>query len=147
MKRDQRNRSGDEPPQYYIIKNPPSDPPNEMPGDVLRVPDKLWGFEAVGRTDHPGACVYCYPDGRNVAMAKGGSRIPKQKYRANYVIVEPDEDNGLSAVTAFSTQPQSIRLKKLLLFYPERFKGKLPEMILNRLRWAMGAYTELEKAS
>ena len=128
-------------------KSPPADPALEMPGDVMLTPDSMFGFDAVGRTEHPGACVYVTPDSQLVAMSKGtdGQNL-NWRYRANYVLVEPDEAFGLSKLTAFSTQTRRLKIRKIMLLYPERHLGRLSDEILRKLRWASGEFSELEDA-
>jgi hypothetical protein len=118
-----------------------------MPGDVMLTPDRMFGFEAVGRTEHPGACVYVTPDTLRVAMSKGtdGENL-NSRYRANYVFVEANEEFGLSKLTAFSTQTRHIKIRRIMLLYPERHIGRLNEEILRELQWASGEFVELKDA-
>jgi hypothetical protein len=126
-------------------KPPPSDPASEMPGDVMLTPDRMFGFEAVGRTDHPGACVYVMPDTGRVAMSKGtdGDKL-NWRYRAHYVLVEANEAFGLSKLTAFSTRTKHIKIGRIMLFYPERHIGRLDDAIVRELQWASGEFVELK---
>lgn len=146
-----RFERGIQPPKMSNCPNgnkpPPADPASEMPGDVMLTPDYLYGFEAVDRTEHPGACVYVTPDLQLVAMSKGtdGHNL-NWKYRANYVLVEPDEAFGLSKLTAFSTQTRRLKIRKIMMLYPERHIGRLSDEILRKLRWASGEFSELEDA-
>lgn len=47
----------DQVPNVHIFDIP--DPGTELPGTIYAVPDRWWGFHAVGREDHPGACIHC----------------------------------------------------------------------------------------
>src|SRR4051794_37937701 len=47
----------------------PSD--DELPGTIFAVPDTHWGFEAVGREDHPGICTDCRLEGMQATLVKG----------------------------------------------------------------------------
>ncbi|MDA1055123.1 MAG: hypothetical protein O3C40_32275 [Planctomycetota bacterium] len=47
------------------------DAERELPGSVYQVPDKMWGFDAVGRIEHPGACTACDVHKRQAVLLKG----------------------------------------------------------------------------
>ena len=42
-------------------------------------------------------------------------------------MVAPTEGNGLEKHTAFELYPRPTRLRRLLLYYPERYLGRLDE--------------------
>ncbi len=117
---------------------------DDMIGDIYMVPNKHWGFETINTKDHPG--IFCYYDEkqRTVLLFKGMSfRRHHPKYRASYVVIYPDEENGLTNPTLFSLIPKPIRLHKVKLYYEKgkgnksRYIGKLSQAdfqyILNQL--------------
>ncbi len=64
------------------------------------VPDHFWGFDSVGRTEHPGACVACSEELRIATLLKGRDALTERRQRGSYVI-EPTRANGLAKLTAF----------------------------------------------
>jgi len=109
----------------------------EQVGSVIGVPDRWWGFEAEGRESHPGACVTELADGRQFNLLKGSDATRKTKYHRTEVILEPNDSNGLSKLTAFSLRPRPIRRRKLDLFCLDRLLGRLTDEELNQLRSEM----------
>ncbi len=104
----------------------PEEPNREMPGHVYVVPDKNWGFEAVGRDDHPGICIDCNEKQRKVRLCKGRDfETLNPKYRASYMVILSDDENGLKKDTAFQQKLTEFRLRKVLLYY----KGEKPRYI------------------
>jgi hypothetical protein len=113
---------GDEP-------SPPQVPvAQELEGSVYMVPDKLWGFRAEGREDHPGACVRCDVAARLTFLNKGTDVESKRPDRFVYEEVQPSTHNGLSKPTAFALDPRRIRLHKLRNLHQGReWLGRLEE--------------------
>lgn len=111
----------------------PTNPSQEMPGDVYIIPDKHWRI-TTNSTEHPGVCIKYNEEQREVVLCKGTSatNIPEY-YQDCYTIIEPKEKNGLSKGTAFFHQPQIMRLHKVLLYYPERHIGSLDQEDLKNM--------------
>lgn len=118
----------------------------DMPGDVYMVPDEHWKI-TTNRTDHPGVCITCNQEQREVVLCKGTSAknvIPK--YQDCYTIVEPREANGLTGLTAFYHYPQIVRLHKVSLYYPERHIGTLAQDDFNNLLYDIGIAQAMKQA-
>lgn len=80
----------------------------------------------MGRTDHPGACIFCFAEKREALLSKGtGARSGAARRLNHPYYVGPDETNGLTKETAFSLVPKRIRLQKVLLMEPDRKLGIL----------------------
>jgi len=95
-------------------------------GLVLAVPDKFWGFEALGRADHPGAMVREVGDGRHVFAFKGTHAEGARRF-FNQLEVKPDDENGLTKATLFLLEPRRLRLRAARLLCGERRMGRLGE--------------------
>ena len=106
-------------------------------GSVFMVPDKWWGFQAVGRDSHPGACVMEAEGGRKIQLLKGTDGMRKERYQKSQFIVQPSDSNGLKKRTAFSLEPRLFRRNKINVLYPDRLLGRLSEAELSDLRTAM----------
>ena len=106
----------------------------ELPGRVLSVPDRLWGFTAVARKEHPGACTACQPATMAATLVLGRdaakSRLPQ---RVRYV-VEPSRLNGLRKPTAFELVPRRRPLRRVRLLYRDRRLGILEADLFVELR-------------
>jgi hypothetical protein len=104
-----------------------------LPGAVLMVPNRHWGFEVVSATDHPGACTHYREAARDAVLVKGTDaeniRNPRRFYFA-----DPTAENGLQKRTAFELVPRLFRLHRMKLFFPERHLGRLDEATLQALR-------------
>ncbi len=101
---------------------------DRLPGNVYFVPDKFWGFRAVGRDDHPGVCLFCFAECNSVMMSKGTGASSKAMNRSeNPYLVFPTKKNGLTKETAFDLVPKRFRLHRVLLLEPERKIGELDE--------------------
>jgi hypothetical protein len=104
----------------------------ELAGDLFQVPDKWWGFEAFGRSDHPGACVGYVPPGYNVTMLKGTD--PRSaRYDDVHVLVVNDSTNGLLKPTSFAIKPRPFSARRMACLADERI-GQLSTTDLARLR-------------
>ena len=106
-------------------------------GRVFAVPDKWWGFEAVGREDHPGACVQELPATREWILLKGTGAEDRTKYHATESVIAPTAENGLFKLTVFSLRPRPFRNKKLANLIQERVMGMLCADELQQLRSGM----------
>ena len=106
-----------------------------IPGSLYAVPDKFWGFRAVGRRDHPGACLFCYAD-RNAALLSKGtdSRGGVAKNLDQPYHVLPSEKNGLNKPITFDLVPKRFRLKRVLLMEPDRKMGDLESADLKAMQ-------------
>jgi len=93
-------------------------------GLVLAVPDKFWGFEALGRADHPGAMVREVGDGRHLLAFKG-THAEGARHTFNHLEVQPDDANGLSKATLFLLEPRRLKLRAARLLCGERRMGRL----------------------
>jgi hypothetical protein len=89
------------------------------------VPDRHWDI-TTSRDDHPGACVHYQPGDRGAILLKGTDAEHPRSLKGYYVVA-PTEQNGLDKPTAFEIYPRPFRLHRLLLYYPERYLGRLDE--------------------
>lgn len=104
-----------------------------LPGAVLRVPNRHWGFEIVSGTDHPGACTH-FQAGANDAILVKGTDAENVRNPRRYFFAEPSESNGLTKSTAFELVPRPFRLHRLKLLFSERYLGRLEDSVLEDLR-------------
>jgi hypothetical protein len=104
-----------------------------LPGAVLMVPDRHWGFEVVSAIDHPGACTH-YQAGANDAIMVKGTDADHVRYARGYFFADASAENGLQKRTAFELMPRPFRLHRLKLFFPERYIGRLEEAVLQSVR-------------
>lgn len=96
-----------------------------MIGNLYQVPDKWWGFEAVGRKDHPGACV-SMASAHRVNLFKGTD--PRSAdFNLVQIEVEPDDSNNLLKTTSFGVKPYQQNARKVGLLQGEKFIGVLVE--------------------
>ena len=104
----------------------------ELAGDLFQVPDKWWGFEAFGRSDHPGACVGYVPPGFRVTMLKGTD--PRSaRYDEVHILVQNDSSNGLLKPTAFGIKPYDLPAPKIARL-TDKYIGRLSSFDLERMR-------------
>jgi|JI10StandDraft_1071094.scaffolds.fasta_scaffold175230_1 hypothetical protein len=104
----------------------------DLAGDLFPVPDKWWGFEAPGRTDHPGACVGYVPPGFKVTMLKG-TDLRSARYDQVHVEVQNDSTNGLLKPTAFAIKPYDFSAARIALLKDKQI-GCLSAADLERMR-------------
>ncbi len=105
----------------------------ELAGELFQVPDKWWGFEAMGRENHPGACVGYDKRGYQVTMLKGTD--PRSaRYAIAHVYVDPDPSNRLLKTTAFAIKPISKPARKVQLLRGERLIGTLEQADLRLMQ-------------
>jgi hypothetical protein len=104
-----------------------------LPGAVLMVPNRHWGFEVVSATDHPGACTHYEPGAKDAILVKG-TDAENVRHVRRYFFAEGTESNGLSKRTAFELVPRPFRLHRLKLLFPERYLGRLEGPVLQALR-------------
>jgi hypothetical protein len=97
----------------------------DLPGTVFAVPDRLWGFEAVGRDDHPGVCAACAPEALEATLVKGRDASTDRGNPRDRFLVEPSRLNGLRKLTAFELVPLYRSLRRVRLLYPNRRMGTL----------------------
>ena len=120
------------------VEEPIEEPVEDsLVGSIFAVTDDWWGFSAVGRDHHPGACVQELPAQRRVLMLKGTSAETKEKYRRDEIVVVATETNGLAKLTVFSVRPWPFRERKVRLLVANRLMGQLSETDLTRLRSEM----------
>ena len=105
----------------------------ELVGQLYRVPDDWWGFEAFGRLDHPGACVGYVPSGYKATLLKG-TDPSSARYGETQVIVEPDALNGLSKTTSFSMKPRVFSARRVAMLKGERRIGTMSDRDLHRMQ-------------
>jgi hypothetical protein len=110
------------------------DPERDLPGSVYAVPDSYWGFEAPGRTSHPGACSQCSVAGQHATFVKGTDVRSSRPDITPILLIQPSEANGLSKETAFALAPRRLRLHKAVLLHYNRRMGVLDPEDLARLR-------------
>jgi hypothetical protein len=110
------------------------DPGTDLPGSIYMVPDKFWGFEAVGRIDHPGACVFCDVSGGSATLVKGTDLVSARPARTEILVVDPSPANGLLKPTAFAIAPRLFRIRRVALLHINRRLGALETDHLAYLR-------------
>jgi hypothetical protein len=108
----------------------------DIPGSTYSVPDKFWGFSAVGREDHPGACTACNLTDQLAILLKGSDAFARKSRTPAYV-VQPTHGNGLRKATAFELVPRAFRLRRLMLLHENRRIGQLDPDDLRDLRRAL----------
>lgn len=104
-----------------------------LPGAVLMVPNKHWGFSNESSDDHPGACAE-YRPGANVATMVKGTDAEHVGGRRDYLFVEASQENGLKKRTAFELFRRPFRLHRLKLLFAERYLGRLEAEVLTALQ-------------
>ena len=109
------------------------EPARDLPGAVLMIPNRQWGFEVVSADDHPGACLD-YSAARHDGLLLQGTDADNVRHPRLYCIVEPTTENGLQKLTAFRLAPRHFRLHRLKLYFPERHIGRLDGDTLLTLR-------------
>jgi hypothetical protein len=114
---------------------PESEPrDDELPGTILAVPDRLWGFESVGREDHPGVCTACSLEALQATLLKGRDAATDRGHPQHRFVVEPSKLNGLSKATSFELIPLYRPLRRVRLLVPNRRMGTLEAELLTQLR-------------
>ena len=107
-------------------------PARDLPGAVVMVPNRHWGFEVVSADDHPGACAFYLPDRKEGTLVSGTDADNVRG--GNYLYVDPTAENGLHKLTAFRLVPRYFRIHRLKLYFPERHIGRLDGTTLRTLR-------------
>jgi hypothetical protein len=110
----------------------PSD--NELPGTVFAVPDRHWGFVAVGREDHPGICAEARPETIQAILVKGRDAATDRGSLRTRFVVEPSLLNGLRKTTSFELVPRIMSLRRVRLLFPDRRMGVLEPGPFTELR-------------
>lgn len=98
------------------------EPLDDLPGSIYRVPDKFWGFEAVGRVEHPGACVSANTRLQQATLLQGRG-APRQHGAA--LVLSPTPLNGLKKTTTFALEPRLFPLRRVALLHADRRLGAL----------------------
>lgn len=106
-------------------------------GRIFAVPDKWWGFSAVGRDEHPGACVQQSPVTSDWILLKGTGAENKDRIRPTEMLVSPSEKNCFLKDTVFDLKPRPFRSHKLRNLVRDRLKGELDQEDLVRLQSGM----------
>ena len=112
--------------EHVIAEDP------DLVGSLFPVPDKWWGFEAVGRENHPGAVVGFSKNGFQVAMLKG-TDPNSARFHDVSIVIHHDESNGLKKPTAFAIKPRLFSARRVMLLEDRRI-GRLADEDLQRLR-------------
>ena len=110
----------------------PSD--NELPGTVFAVPDRHWGFDAVGREDHPDICTAARPETIRATLVKGRDAATDRGPLRTRFVVDPSPLNGLRKTTSFQLVPLTMSLRRVRLLFPDRRMGKLEPVPFAKLR-------------
>ncbi len=115
------------------VSAPKLDATSELPGSVYMVPDKFWGFQAIGRVEHPGICTQCDIPATVATLLKGtdANRI---RGAHGYWITAATQSNGLKKSTAFQLQPRRFPLRRVLLMHENRRVGRLDDNELRQLQ-------------
>jgi hypothetical protein len=106
-------------------------------GRVFAVPDAWWGFDAVGREDHPGATVQELPARSEWILLKGTGAENRERIHRTEVLIDPTDENGLFKETVFSLAPRPFRTHRLRNLVPERVMGRLADNELKLLQSSM----------
>jgi len=96
-------------------------------GVLLAVPDKYWGFRALGRSDHPGLMIGEIGgagDSRHLFAFKGTHAEGAMRFY-NQLLVAPDAENGLTKETVFLLEPRRLPRRAALLMHADRRMGRL----------------------
>jgi len=101
---------------------------------VFAVLDRLWGFEAVGREDHPGICTAARPETWHAALVKGRDAATDRGHPRTRFVVEPSLMNGLRKTTSFELVPRTMSLHHVRLLFANRRMGKLEPNLFDELR-------------
>jgi hypothetical protein len=117
---------------------------DELPGTIFAVPDRWWGFEAVGREDHPGLCTACRPEAWQVTLVKGRDAATDRGNPCLRFVVERTRQNGLLKATAFELAPLYRPLRRVRLLYANRRMGFLEAETFGELRRRLTALFPLE---
>jgi len=81
-------------------------------GDLYNIFNSVWKIPKPGK--HPGAVLKANSQYRSLMLSKGTDAKHVQKlWKSYYVIIAPDNENGLSKDTAFEKRPSSISMKKM----------------------------------
>lgn len=109
-------------------------------GDVLFIPNEVWGFSDPTSTHHPGVCVHDKEHEPPLIVfktlfckGKGAENI-KPRFRKEYVIIEPSFENGLTKNTAIKKVPDAILSLRIWPIYQDRYAGRLEECDIALLR-------------
>lgn len=94
-------------------------------GRVVVVPDKHWGFQAVGRDGHPGVCLPPASLAQRAFHALKGASLGEHPVRAWETVVQPDEGNGLRHATRLELWPRRLPRRALELMVRDRLVGRL----------------------
>jgi hypothetical protein len=105
----------------------------ELPGTIFRVPDRHWGFEAMGREDHPGVCTACVPETLQATLVKGRDAATDRGPARTRFLVDPTDSNGLVKRTAFELVPRRQSLRRVRLLYTNRRMGALEPDLFDEL--------------
>ncbi len=104
-----------------------------LPGAVVMVPNRHWGFEVVSAADHPGACAHYEPGATDAILVKG-TDAENVRNPSRYFFTDATPGNGLHKRTAFELVPRPFRLHRLKLLFAERYLGRLEKLVLQALR-------------
>ena len=105
-----------------------------LPGMVFAVPDQLWGFEAVGREDHPGICTAARPETGHATIVKGRDAATDRGPHQTRFVVEPSLMNGFRKTTSFELSPRIKPLHHVRALFPDHRMGKLEPVTFAKLR-------------
>ena len=115
---------------------PPKPVPSDtaLPGMVFAVPDRLWGFEAVGREDHPGICTAARPGTGQAILIKGQDAATDRAPHQTRFVVEPSLMNRLRKTTSFELSPRIRPIHRIRTLFQDHRMGKLEPNLLAKLR-------------
>jgi hypothetical protein len=114
------------------------DPADEdLPGTIFAVPDWHWGFEAIGREDHPGICTAYYVAAMEATLVKGRDAATDRGPERTRFVVDASQVNGLRKRTSFQLVPARRSLRQVRLLFTNRRMGTLEKDLFDELKERM----------
>jgi hypothetical protein len=107
---------------------------DDLPGSIFAVPDRHWGFESLGREDHPGVCTGRSAEAMQATLVKGRDAATDRGPEPTRFLVEPSRLNGLRKRTSFELVPRRQPLRRVRLLFANRRMGALEPELFTSLR-------------
>lgn len=104
---------------------------SHLTGAIYKIPDALWGFSTIGRTDHPGVCVFSFSAKNRAVLCKGTDSGSRTAHTCEHpFIAVPDVENAFTKVTTFDLTPRYFRIRKIILIDHDRRMGNMSKVDL-----------------